>query len=144
MGWSEELLGRCWGPIENFMGTHWEQQNPTPSPCPSWKKNLGTWMHAASPHCLQQKSLLPSTLCHFWPRLMASNLDSSPFKIGGTYSCFYKLVRGCTHSEPPTPRRPIWLAHHQYSWGRKHFKKGCWGNWWVWSKSVLWNFSISR
>jgi hypothetical protein len=49
--------------------TYWELHGKTlgtkkiqhPHPAPA-EKNLGTWMHAASPHCLQQKGLLPSTL----------------------------------------------------------------------------------
>jgi hypothetical protein len=62
-------------------GTHWELdkhvENPfgpkilIPPPSPKRKKNLGPYVHVASPHWLQEVFLVTCVLCDFWPRLMA-------------------------------------------------------------------------
>ncbi len=41
-----------------------------PHPCPIRKKIRVPWVHAASPHWLQEKNVCTYVLCHFWPRLM--------------------------------------------------------------------------
>jgi hypothetical protein len=46
-------MGTDWELIENLMGTHWEQKNPTPSPYLKRKKPWAPWICAVSPHGLQ-------------------------------------------------------------------------------------------
>jgi hypothetical protein len=66
------MLKTHWEPDGNFMRTCWEQQNPPPPPTPKETKTWPPWMHATSPHCLQE-FFLPTciwVLHHFWARLM--------------------------------------------------------------------------
>jgi hypothetical protein len=66
----------CWKLIENLMGISWEHvennKNPTPPPTPKETKTWASWVHATSPHCLQEFFLSTCiwVLRHFWPRLM--------------------------------------------------------------------------
>jgi hypothetical protein len=80
VAWSEELLGRCWG-------THWEQPK-SKHPHPLTKE---TWVHAASPHWLQDFFLPTRVLCHFWCRLMEGAWTSRT-----SFACY-----GCTFRPLP-------------------------------------------
>jgi len=55
------------------MGTHWEQQKFNTPTLPQNKEKLGSpWVHATSPHWLQDFFFwFTHGLCHFWPGLMA-------------------------------------------------------------------------
>jgi hypothetical protein len=46
-------MGKYWEIDENTMGTRKTPNTPT-LPQKKEKKNLGTWVHAASPHWLQE------------------------------------------------------------------------------------------
>lgn len=65
-----------WDNVKEQLGTCWEQQKSNTLTLPKRKrrrkkkKPMRHWVHAASPHWLQESFLPTCVLCHSWPTLM--------------------------------------------------------------------------
>ncbi len=67
--------------------------------------------------CEEKKSLLQNRQVSLISCDSSHTTHPTPYSWA-SYSSFYCLVRGCSHSSFffPLPEGGIWLAHHQYFW----------------------------